>query len=314
MSRKIMLVVFLVGCLMAVSAEAAMDDVIIWDSIRTQGELEDTLVNGYSSNAGMRLWWDFNDPANLGKSVAPRVLPDATIFGNASSLATETPFTSYAGGGLAASGFNTVESMIAVDPQLWDITGDGTPTYGGWDQRAYYTDRTYEMWVRNPHLGGQAVFFSITAGTYNILGGGDDDVKRMWVNDDGSITMADRGSLTAAPQGIASYTSDPLTWDTNAWYQISVVFDYTDNDYHDMRVYRGKQGDSQIESLLDYESSSFSSVHVLAVGGHQEGFGAYAETVGAAGFLGEDTYVVPEPFTMVLLAAGGLMTLRKKRR
>ena len=267
-----------------------MDNVIVWDGARSVSQIEDTLQNGYTSTTDMLLWWDFNNPANLGADVSG-MGRTGTVDSTVTSLATDTPSADYGAGGLAASGFTTTGSMIVANPE---IPGD-------YD---YYRDHSYEMWVRNPHLDGQAVFFSVTA---NATGGGDNDIKRMWVNSDGSLSMADRGYYT----GFQTEVSSALTWDTNAWYQIVVTFEYTASDRHDMRVYRGKEGDSTVDLLIDYESSSQGSTQWLAVGAHPQGY--YWPNVGAPGFLGADTYV-PEPFTMALLAVGGLMTLRRKRR
>ena len=273
----------------AVSVHAAMDDVIVWEGVRSVSQIEDTLQNGYTSTTDMLLWWDFNNSADLGAD-ASGLGHVGTVDNTVTSLATNTPSADYGTGGLAASGFTTNGSMIVGDPEI-----PGTD---------YYTDHTYEMWVRNPHLDGQAVFFSVTR---TEAGGGDQDVKRMWVNSDGSLTMGDRGYYT----GFQTPTSSALTWEANVWYQVVVAFEYNASDYHDIRVYRGKEGDSTVDLVLDYESSSFGGTHYLAVGAHPKGY--YWQNVGAEGFLGADTYV-PEPISMVLLAAGGLMTLRKKRR
>ena len=247
------------------------------------------------ASTAIRLWWDFSDPCDLGADASGHGY-DGTAHGNAAAMATDTPSAAFSQGGMAASGFTSQDSLVMLnDPN-------------GIEWRPYYQQQTYQMWIRNPDLDlpedQKAVFMSLQGNT-NALSGysGDWDIKRFWVNEDGSVSAGDRGYYT----GRQLYTSAALDWDGNAWYQISVVLSYTGADRHDIRVYRGKEGDSNVELLLDYESSSYSAgsgYWYLSVGGHPVGY--YYEEQGMGGYLGEDGFSTITDCQSVIDSAYGL--------
>ena len=188
-------------------------------------------VHGHSN-----LWWDFSDPCDLGADASGHGY-DGTPHGNAAALATDTPSAGFSQGGMAASGFTSQDSLVILDDPNALL------------YRPHYKQQTYQMWIRNPDLDlpedQKAVFMSLQGNTNAISGyPGDWDIKRFWINEDGSVSAGDRGYYT----GMVKYTSDALSWDTNAWYQVSVVLSYTASDRHDIRVYRGKEGDSAVSN------------------------------------------------------------------
>jgi hypothetical protein len=238
-------------------ARAAISDVIVWDSVRTTTQMTNTLANGYSSTTGMRLWWKFNN-SDLGYDNTGHG-HTGIVKGVVSGLTMTGPF------GVSrtvASGFNYDNCYIVADHGY----ADGSTV-----------DRTYEMWIRNPGKNG-SVFFSLT----QTETGGGDDLKRMWVNTDGSITIADYSPIT----GSQSFTSGQLTWNADQWYQIIVVYDYdATTARHNVRVYRGTRP-STLTLLFNYTSAAAATRHWLAVGGHERGY--YSLGVGKAGYLGCD--------------------------
>ncbi len=252
-------IIIMLFCFATVSS-AAVSDVIIWDGVRTEAQMQDTLANGYSSSSGMRLWWDFSNVNNLGYDATGNG-HTGIVKGVVSGLTMSDPFTVSR---TVATGFNNDDCYIVGNPAFTSAK----------------SDRTYEFWIRNPAKNG-SVFFSITNGE---AGGGSDDLKRMWVNADGSLTIADHGYYT----GFQEETSSALTWTNNQWYQIIVVFDYTGGDRHTIKVYRGSRP-STFTKLLEYEGSSLGSQHWLAIGGHEEGYYTTGDgRVGKGGFLGCD--------------------------
>jgi len=267
---------------------AAMDDVIVWNSARTQVQIENTLVNGYSGTTGMTMWWAFNNSGNLIYDTVSAGT-NGVIKGAPVSLSTTTPNDT---SNLAASGFTSTANWLAADiPQN---------SFSSW---------TCEMWVRNPQLNGSAVFWSLTS---DENGGGDADIRRMWVNADGSLTMGDRGYYT----WINNYSSAPLTWDANKWYQITIVQTYIHWTNNNIKVYRGAEGDTSVSLLLDYSSSQQANDdYWIAVGAHPAGY--YSGSVGMGGYLGPDTTPVPEPGAFLALASGliglGGFAVRRRR-
>lgn len=269
-------------------ALAAMDDVIVWNSARTQAQIENTLVNGYTSTTGMTMWWQFNNADNLVYD-AVSAGTKGVIKGSPTSIETETSFDST---GRAASGFTSKDNWLVADiPQ------------------SCFEAQTYEMWVRNPQLNGLAVFWSITG---NEAGGDSGDSKRLAINADGSLTMMDRGYYTGWPW----YTSSALTWDPDKWYQITVAMEFkgVEKWLIGVKVYRGAEGDTSVTKLLDYDSSvSVGQDYWMSVGAHPDGIPGVFD----GGFLGADPASVPEPGSMLVLMGGltglGGFAIRRRR-
>ena len=275
-------------------AFAAIDDVIVWNSTRTQSQIESTLVNGYTVTTGAQMWWSFNNSTNL---IFDNIsgTTKGVIKGSPNSMVTATPNDT---SNLAVSGFSSIDNWLATD--VWTGTTD------------VKKNQTYEMWIRNPQLSStSAVFWSIT-GSEN--GGGDADDKRLWINADGSLSMGDRGYYT----GIKTETSSQLTWETDKWYQITVAIGYLGSNLQNVKVYRGAEGDTSVVKMLDYGSSIVSTAGEnfwLSVGGHPAGF--YEPFQGRGGYLGADTGVVPEPGSLLALVSGlvglgGYVTRKRK--
>lgn len=250
---------------------AAVSDVIVWDMIRSTNQMTTTRDSGYSSMTNMRLWWKLSAPGTLGADSTANNR-DAKIKGVVQGLSTPDEFGVTRS---VATGFNTEDSYLVGNP---GFTNGST------------ADRTYEFWIRNPSKNS-SVFFSITQSeTGQILSGQEDDLKRMWVDTDGSIKMADRGYTDAS--GSHVQTTGALTWNANQWYQIVVVFDYQGNNQHIVKVYRGSRANPvQLSLLFNYTAASYgsSTQHWLAIGGHPRSYqGARKDDVGKAGFLGCD--------------------------
>ena len=70
--------------------QAQINDVIVWDGVRSLLQINDTLVNGYSSSTtGMVLWWDFEDPCLGGDATGNGIYGDAAA--GLIAAATDTP-------------------------------------------------------------------------------------------------------------------------------------------------------------------------------------------------------------------------------
>lgn len=271
-------------------AFAAMDDVIVWNSTRTKAQVEDTLVNGYTSTTGMAFWWNFNNSSDLVYDAISGA-SKGVIKGTPNSLATNTPNDT---SNLAASGFTSVNNWLVAN------VGRG----GNWQMAT--SDTTYEMWIRNPQFSStKAVFWSLTA---NEAGNNDMSDKRLWVNADGSLSMGENGTAT----GHRNITSAPLVWEADKWYQITVSIDGYDgrpanNIFSEtVKVYRGAEGGTSVETPLDYLTSwpqyPGTGYPWMSVGGHTQEY--YWETSGSPGYLGADTTPVPEPGSLLALASG----------
>jgi hypothetical protein len=249
--------------LFATTARAAISDVIVWDSVKTQGNLQTSLnSSGYSSMTGMRLWWKMNSASNLGTDATGHG-HTGIVKGVVSGLTMVDQFNVSR---TVASGFNHDSCYIVGNPAF---------------PNAVSSDRTYEMWIRNPAKNG-SVFFSVTEDE----AGGGDDIKRAWVNADGSITIADYGYVAPREQ---SFTTVPLEWVNNRWYQIAITWDgAAGSNTHTCKVYRGDRSTGVTTLLKTYTGSANPSVTTqwLAVGGHERGY--YSTGSGKAGFLGCD--------------------------
>jgi hypothetical protein len=275
----------LLGLLLVLPAllNAAVCDVIVWSTLRTTTDMTSTRDNGYPTNmTNMRLWWKLSAAGNLGDD-ATNNGRNAKIKGVVQGL----PMTDQFGASrTVATGFNTPDSFVVGNPGFTD---------------GKTADRTYEFWIRNPEKN-DSVFFSITQsemGQYKAAE--EDDLLRMWINPNGSITVADRG-LPPDPDGYYRLPeSVPLTWTNNKWYQIVVVFDSNNpsSGQHNVKVYRGSRANPvELVQLCNYTAASYGTgtQHWVAIGGHSQNLptypGSYARPrkndVSKPGFLGCD--------------------------
>ena len=267
-----------IALLLPALAHAAISDVIVWNGLRAESSLNTTRTSGYSSTTNMRLWWKFNSASNMGADSSGQNHP-GTVNGLVTGL---TQVDQYGTSRVVATGFNHDGCHVVGNPAF---TNGAT------------SDRTYEMWIRNPGKRS-SVFFSIT----DTQAGGGDDIMRMWVNEDGSLEVGDYGP----DDGQQTHRTAALTWTTDAWYQIVVVYDYiggSTGNKHTIKVYRGARSPSipiaLASPLISYTSSSTKVNHWLAVGGHEAGY--YKTSSGKGGHLGSDWVgtaptVTPEQF------------------
>lgn len=248
--------------LLSTALPAAVSNVIVWTSARTPAQLDTTLQNAPTSSTGMKLWWKCDSGANVGWDSTGNA-KHATIKGTVAGISMLNP---WGVSKTVASGFNAPFCYLVANPGI-----------------AYTASRTYEFWIRNPSLD-YAVFFSILRSkTGQVRTGQPADHMRMWVEPDGSLKMADRGSSLQFAQ------SGALTWDTDKWYQISVVYEVSGST-HTVKVFRGERGITlPTTPLFSYTSGNLNSDHWLAIGGHEESYiVADRDDTGRPGFLGCD--------------------------
>lgn len=241
--------------------KSAVSNVVVWNTARTSTELAQTLQNGYASSTGMSLWWKCDSGANVGWD-STGLAHHGKIKGTVAGIPMINPF------GVSrtvASGFNAPFCYLVGNPGI-----------------APSADRTYEFWIRNPGRNNSVFFSILRSQTGQVRGGQASDIMRMWVNADGSLTMADRGSA------LQTFTSAALTWDLDKWYQISVVYDASGTS-HTVKVYRAERGVAFPSPLFNYTSANAGTEHWLAIGGHEESYQtAERDDTGMEGYLGCD--------------------------
>ena len=256
---------------------AAMADVVVWDGVRSTTDLANTCQNGYFGTPAKRLWWRF-DGTNVGYDASGNTR-HGTVKGVVTGLTMPGPL---GGNRIVATGFNDASSYVVGNP--------------GFTNGATHT-RTYEMWVRNPAKNNSVFFSILRSATGQVAGGQPSDIMRMWVNADGSLTVADRGTA------LQMFTSGALAWDTDKWYQISIIYDVSGTT-HDVRVYRAERNVAFPSSpLFNYTSGNVGTEHWLAVGGHERSYQtAERDDTGMEGFLGcdgppgADPIITPETY------------------
>lgn len=274
----------LMGLLVLVPAllHAAVSNVVVWTTARTTGELGQTLQNGYPSMTNMRLWWKCDSGANVGWDSTGNA-KHGKLHGTVAGISMLDPF------GVThtvASGFNAPFCYMVTNPGI-----------------APSADRTYEFWIRNPSQNNSVFFSILRSETGQVRGGQPSDVIRMWVNANGSLTIADRGTA------LQTFTSGALTWDVNKWYQISVVYDATGTT-HTVKVYRAERNVAFPSPLFNYTSGNVGTEHWLAIGGHEKSYQtAEQDDTGMEGFLGPDGNGSPAAVTPEMYGANGSDTL-----
>lgn len=245
--------------MVALNAFSAISDFVVYDYVRSEQQMIDNLSNPPSGTKV--LFWDFSEQFDQGNDISGN-----NRDGNSYGVTCGVPMTGpYGTTKMCASGFNTKECYIAGNTGL-NVSHA----------------QTYEFWVRNPQLSGDAVIFSISG---TEAGGADYDRKRLWINSDGSLTFADRGYYT----GIQTSTTSSLTWITNTWYRIYITISASSGNYHTVNIYRGVAGDSSVSTLITVNSSTpvFTNLsNWAAIGGHLAGY--YTGNVGKEGYLGCD--------------------------
>lgn len=157
------------------AVDAAVSNVIVWTTARTSTQLNTTLQNAPTSSPDMRLWWKCDSGANVGWDSTGNAR-HAAIKGTVAGIPMLNP---WGVSRTVASGFNAPFCYLVGDPGI-----------------AYTASRTYEFWVRNPGKNDSVFFSLLRSKTGQVRGGQAADMMRMWVQADGSLKMADRGTGT----------------------------------------------------------------------------------------------------------------------
>lgn len=244
------------------AAFAAVSNVIVWTTARTPAQLNTTLQNAPTSSPDMRLWWKCDSGANVGWDSTGNA-KHGTIKGTVAGIPMLNP---WGVSRTVASGFNAPFCYLVGNPGI-----------------AYTANRTYELWIRNPSKDYSVFFSLLRSKTGQVRTGQPSDLMRMWVEPDGSLKVADRGSALQFAQSAA------LTWTTDEWYQISIVYEVSGTN-HTIKVFRGERGITlPTTPLFSYTSANVNSDQWMAIGGHEESFiVAERDDTGRPGFLGCD--------------------------
>ncbi len=265
-----------------VLSEAAVSNVIVWPVARTANQLDITRMAQPTSASGMQLWWKCDSGANVGWDATGNVR-HGKLKGTVAGIFVDDP---WGAPHTVASGFNAPFCYMVVNPGL-------APT----------ADRTYEFWVRNPKFAnGNAVLFSLLRSeTGEVRTAQSPDIMRLWIESNGALRMADRGN------GLQTPVTGTLSWDTDKWYQIAVVCDYSSaTGTTNVKVYRAERnGGAYPAALLNYTSAPAGTQNWLAIGGHEASYqtGERANT-GKEGCIGldgngTDPAVTPEMYGYV---------------
>jgi hypothetical protein len=255
-------VVAVLACAAPLAVSAAVSNVIVWTTARTPAQLDTTLQNAPTSSPDMRLWWKCDSGANVGWDSTGNA-KHGTIKGTVAGIPMLNP---WGVSRTVASGFNAPFCYLVGNPGI-----------------AYDASRTYELWIRNPSLQDSVFFSLLRSKTGQVRGGQPSDHLRMWVQSDGSIKVADRGTSLQFAQ------SSALTWTTDKWYQISIVYEVVGAN-HTVKVFRGERGITlPTTPLISYTSPNVNADQWMAIGGHEQSYiVAERDDTGLPGFLGCD--------------------------